>query len=282
MPIFVNSEVIPRELIREEERRLGELPEWRSEPDGLEKRMRLREAAEMCAINGVLLRQETDKDPRPIDADLVTQEVQKLQAANGCRVLFDDGPLRRQIEGQLRLQRTMRELTGPLEKPTDAEIARFYQAQRRNFQRPETILAAHIVKHIDETHSEEQARAGIQAALAELQRGEPFAEVAERHSDCKGNGGDLGWFERGTMVDEFDDVVFRMKPGERSAIFRTPFGFHIAEVRGRKPPGHQPLAEVKEDIARFLMAMLEREAMRQATEKLRQRAEIRRSSAETL
>ena len=97
--------------------------------------------------------------------------------------------------------------------------------------------AAHIVKHVDETHAEADARAGIEAALAALERGEPFAAVADRYSDCKGNGGDLGSFERGVMVEEFDNVVFAMKPGERSPIFRTPFGFHIAEVRSRQPGG---------------------------------------------
>lgn len=56
------------------------------------------------------------------------------------------------------------------------------------------------MKHVTEDQSAEQARAGIQAALAELERGDPFAEVAERHSDCKGNGGDLGQFPVGHMV----------------------------------------------------------------------------------
>ena len=94
------------------------------------------------------------------------------------------------------------------------------------------------MKHVDETHAEADARAGIEAALAALEGGEPFAAVADRYSDCPGNGGDLGSFERGVMVEEFDKVVFAMKPGERSPIFRTPFGFHIAEVRSRTTGRH--------------------------------------------
>jgi peptidyl-prolyl cis-trans isomerase C len=65
------------------------------------------------------------------------------------------------------------------------------------FPRPEIVNAAHIVKHVDELHWEADARAGTEAALAALERGEPFAAVADRYSDCKGNGGDLGSFERG-------------------------------------------------------------------------------------
>ena len=40
------------------------------------------------------------------------------------------GPLSRQIEGQLRLERTMRDLMGPLPQPTEDEIVRLYKAQR--------------------------------------------------------------------------------------------------------------------------------------------------------
>ena len=274
MPILVNGEIIPQELIREEERRLAGMAEWRVIPDALDKRMRLRETAEASVVDRVLLRQAADRDPRPVDPALVAEQVQRLTAAQSCRVLFDDGPLARQIEGQLRLQRTVRDLTGPLPQPTEEEIARLYKAQRQAFQRPEIVNAAHIVKDVDELHWEDEARAGIEAALAALERGEPFAQVADRYSDCKGNGGDLGSFERGAMVEEFEDVVFALKPGERSGIFRTPFGFHIAEVRSKTPgDGIAELSEARDTIEIFLMAFRKIEAERRAGERLRAQAE---------
>ena len=51
----------------------------------------------------------------------------------------------------------------------------------------------------------------------------PAASRPQRgtHPGFKGGGGDLGSFERGVMVEEFDNVVFAMKPGERSPIFRN-------------------------------------------------------------
>ena len=276
MPIQVNGESIPAELIREEERRLSQLPEWPDMPDGLDKTVRLRETAEWCAIDRILLRQEADKDPRPIDPALVAAHVERLVTSQSCRVLFDDAPLARQIEAQLRLQRTLHELMGPPPQPTDDEIARLYKSRRQSFERPETVRAAHIVKHVDETHPESEARAGIQAALAALESGQPFAAVADQYSDCKGNGGDLGAFARGVMVEEFDNVVFAMQPGQRSPIFRTPFGFHIAEVHARPPAGIASLREAQDTIRRILTAMREQEAARRVTEQLRARARIRR------
>jgi peptidyl-prolyl cis-trans isomerase C len=280
MPILINGEVVPTELIREQERGLAQLPEWQSIPDGLEKGMRLRQAAESYVIDRVLLRQAADKDPRPLDPALVAAQVQRLVTTQTCRVLFDPAPLSLRIEGQLRLERTLSDLIGPMSEPTEEEIVRLYQARRLDFERPEIVHAAHIVKHVDETHSEADARAGIEAALSALERGEPFGEVAERYSDCKGNGGDLGSFERGVMVEEFDNVVFAMEPGERSPIFRTPFGFHIAEVRSKQPGGGiAELREVEDTIRRFLRAMREQEAARAVAARLRAQARIRHVSA---
>ena len=86
MPILVNGEIIPPELIREEERRLAQLPEWQGIPDGLEKPAHLRQAAEWCVIDRILLRQEADKDSRPIDPALVAAHVERLVTAQSCRV----------------------------------------------------------------------------------------------------------------------------------------------------------------------------------------------------
>lgn len=279
MPILVNGEIVPPELLREEERRLGQLATWQDVPEGLEKTLRLRQSAECSVVDRVLLRQEADKDTRPIDPAVVAAHVQQLSAAQSCRSIFDTGPLYRQIEAHLRLERTMGDLIGALPQPAEAEIARFYNAQRAHFQRPDIVHAAHIVKHVDETHPEADARAGIEAALAALEGGEPFAAVADRYSDCTGNGGDLGSFERGVMVEAFDHVLFGMQPGERSPIFRTPFGFHIAEVRSRTTPGVADLREVRDTIRQFLLAMREQEAARRATERLRAQAQIRRISS---
>src|ERR1700723_1830376 len=105
MPILVNGEAIPPELIQREEQRLAQIGEWQALPDGLDKQMHLRQAAEACAIDRVLLRQEADKDRRPIDPALVTSQVEDLISRQSCRLFFDEGPLSKGIEGQLRLQR---------------------------------------------------------------------------------------------------------------------------------------------------------------------------------
>jgi parvulin-like peptidyl-prolyl isomerase len=63
-----------------------------------------------------------------------------------------------------------------------------------------------------------------------------FAQVAEEQStdqQTAPNGGDLGWFPPGVMVDEFDEVIFGLDVGEISEPFQTDFGWHIATVTDR-------------------------------------------------
>jgi peptidyl-prolyl cis-trans isomerase C len=280
MPFIINGELIADEPIRHEMQRLAQRPDWHPSRDEIENMMRLRQAAESSVIGQVLLRQAAEQDTRPLDADKVAQEIERQRALNGCRGAFDERPLRRQVEAHLRLERTVRDQIGEIPKPSPEDVRRFFDQERQNFCIAEKVHAAHIVKHINGAHSEAEARAAIQVALEEIERGEPFAVVADRHSDCKGNGGDLGTFQRGVMVEEFDNVVFSLKAGERSPIFRTPYGFHIAEVHAKIPAGLADFDDVREDIERVMNFAAQQQALQRAVEVLRARAAIRRISRE--
>jgi|SRR5688572_22525124 len=65
---------------------------------------------------------------------------------------------------------------------------------------------------------------------AELKGGADFAELAKANSADPGsgpNGGDLGWFEKGVMVPEFETAAFALEVGQTSDIVKTQFGYHI-------------------------------------------------------
>lgn len=200
-------------------------------------------------------------------------EVDRLKSQWGCRSSFDDSQLRQSVERGLRIQRTTTQMVAGAAKPTAQEIEAFYTVNRENFRNPELFHAAHIVKHVNEGQSVEQARAGIEAALTELERGEPFAAVAQRHSDCKDNGGDLGQFPAGHMVQEFD--ITSLEPGQRTGVFTTPFGFHIAELRARSAPRAATFEEVRADIERVMTVQNQHQAYMRGVGELRSRADIR-------
>ena len=135
--------------------------------------------------------------------------------------------------------------------------------------------AAHIVKNVDESHPEAAARAAIEEVRARLEAGAEFAEVADTYSDCPGSGGDLGYFPRDQMVDEFSDVVFALRIGQVSRVFRTPFGFHIAKLLDRRPAGLQPFEDVRARLEDQLHRMKQQRALEDFIERLKARAEIR-------
>ncbi|HSU30142.1 MAG TPA: peptidylprolyl isomerase [Bryobacteraceae bacterium] len=135
--------------------------------------------------------------------------------------------------------------------PTRKEIDYYYKTHRSRFFSPERIRVAHIVKNVDEWTSRDAARAVLEQAQDELMRGEGFDSVARRHSDC-GSNGELSWFSRGVMVEEFDEAAFCLEKGETSSIFETSFGFHIVRVLDKRPAGIAPLSEVYDEISALL------------------------------
>ncbi len=86
------------------------------------------------------------------------------------------------------------------------------------------VHARHILVETEEEAQEVRQR---------LLDGEDFAAVAEETSTdtaSAAEGGDLGWFGKGDMVPEFEEVAFSLPPGEISQPVKSQFGFHIIEV----------------------------------------------------
>jgi peptidyl-prolyl cis-trans isomerase C len=69
----------------------------------------------------------------------------------------------------------------------------------------------------------------------QIEAGADFAEMAAVHSICPSgqNGGELGEFQPGQMVKEFDEVVFGGEMGIVHGPIRTRFGFHLVEITSR-------------------------------------------------
>lgn len=225
-------------------------------PDVL--RARAAEWAEENLIESTLMKQAAAQEPSP------------GETPEGC---LPEEALR------MKLDRLVERITAPASPPRHKEVVAHYLKNKDSFQQPESVRAAHIVKNVDERTGEEEARAAIGKAEEELARGRAFAEVADEFSDCPGNGGDLGYFGPGQMVQAFEDVVFALEPGQVSGIFRSEFGFHIATVLAKKPAGIRRLEEVQDQIAELLLSEKKQKRLHQFVDNLRARAVIQRGEA---
>jgi peptidyl-prolyl cis-trans isomerase C/foldase protein PrsA len=281
MPWFVNGEVVDEEAVREEARRMR--PQYMdsvgADMDPIEAEMQLKEWARENVIERLLLRQTALGDIEPVPEDVVASglEAARNQAGGlvGCGSRNSDTEIREQVELEYRIQRLLSRVSDGLKQPSEKEIAAFYKKNKERFATPDLCRARHVVKNLSEETDEAAARAVVESARAEILAGAPFEAVADQHSDCGGNGGDLGWFPRGEMVEEFEEVVFNLPIGEVSDVFRTPFGFHVARVEGRKPAGVRPLPEVKEEIVEALLADKRQQALEAYLDRLRESADIK-------
>jgi hypothetical protein len=265
MMVIVNGERIPEEAIREEARairpRLQEAMEG-EDPHAIEQRVK--EWSRENVIERVLLRQAAWADPEPVPPAEIDAMLERARSEtpgqSGCIILAPDDAARRGLEEQIRMERLLAKASQRVKPPAFKEVAEHYRKHRDGFFTEEAIHARHIVKNVDDNRAEDAARQEIEAVAARLAAGESFEAVADEVSDCPGRGGDLGWFARGQMVEEFDAVVFGLEPGAVSPVFRTPFGFHIAKLEQRHPAGVPPLEEVRERIEQLLLAQRQQES----------------------
>jgi peptidyl-prolyl cis-trans isomerase D len=128
----------------------------------------------------------------------------------------------------------------PKEIPPDADLQNFYNENLKAlFSHPAQIHVRHILINLapDASAAEKAAaRAEAEDLMQKIKSGASFADLAKASSDdpgSKANGGDLGEVSRGELVPEFEDVAFKLKPGELG-LAQTKFGFHVIQVEDVK------------------------------------------------
>lgn len=145
----------------------------------------------------------------------------------------------------------------------EEDIAKFYEENQQYFQKPESAQASHIL-----VDGEEEA----EEILEEIKGDLSFEEAAGKYSKCpsKDNGGNLGEFQRGKMVPEFEEVAFSMEEGTISDPVKTQFGYHIIKLDYKKEAGTSPLEEVKGQIQQQLVMMKQQEKYLDKVEELKE------------
>ena len=134
---------------------------------------------------------------------------------------------------------------------TQDAIMQYYEEHKADFPSPEQVKASHILIKTEEdatAEAVENARQEAESILKQAQaEGADFADLAKKHSQDEGSasrGGDLGFFQKGQMVPEFEEASFALAPGEIGGPVKTQFGFHIIKVEEKKEAGVKRVEEI--------------------------------------
>ncbi len=201
------------------------------------------------------------------------------KAAKEQGVSFED--FKQNMKNQILTQMVIRNEVQPKIQITKEEEKKYYDAHQKDLEHPERVRLSELLVSTEKLEPGDQA--GLAAAqqkaqqlLEQVRGGAAFDEVAKKNSDgpTAAQGGDLGYFKRGTLAKELEDKTFAMKAGEMTDVVRTKQGFLILKVSEHEQAGVPALKDVEPEISDQLYLQKLQPALREYLTKLREDAYI--------
>ncbi|MDC0521266.1 SurA N-terminal domain-containing protein [Candidatus Marinimicrobia bacterium] len=128
-------------------------------------------------------------------------------------------------------------------RPTDQELSELYDENIEDYQQSEMRYMKYIKWPIVSS-SNDSLRTKLEAEnlMYRINQGESFSTIANMYTEDPSNnmdedapkGGDLGWFNKGIMISEFDKAAFEAKKGDLIGPVLTNFGYHIININDKK------------------------------------------------
>lgn len=140
---------------------------------------------------------------------------------------------------------------------TEGEVDNFLRTQETSAIGNDEYLIAHILvrvpEHID-TLQIEKRRQRAESALAKLNEGVEFAQIAAEYSDADDamRGGEMDWRPVAQMGPRFAELLTALQPGELTPIIQSPIGFHILKLLDRRAQ-QVPVVIVDQTHARHIL-----------------------------
>lgn len=196
----------------------------------------------------------TLEQARPLLASFLDARWQAEDEA-AAKDLFEKDPGPYRLPGVLHFSRALVEPPPVMEVELSRdEVERYYRSHVRDFSVEELVRVRHILISPSGPGSDADAaaRAKAEAILKRVRAGEDFAKLASEFSDdaaTREDGGDVGVFRRGQMLENFERAAFAMRLGDIAGPVRTDVGYHIMECLEHAPPVVHPIEEAYANVA---------------------------------
>ncbi|MGM0901066.1 MAG: peptidylprolyl isomerase [Bacillota bacterium] len=155
---------------------------------------------------------------------------------------ISEDDLKVDIENYFKLEK----LLEPRVEITEEELKTYFDENKESFDELEQVEASHILVEDEATATE---------VAEKLASGGDFDELAAEYSTDAANaesGGELGYFAKGDMVEEFENTAFSMEVGTISDPVKTDYGYHIIKVTDKKEAKEAVFEDHKEEINEIL------------------------------
>ncbi len=200
------------------------------------------------------------------------------KAAQSQGVSFEDFKqnMRTEIITQQVIQR---EVGGHINISKDEEQI-FYDQHKGELERPEAVKLSEILVSTDQAGDDAQKLAAAEAKandlLKQIRAGASFEDTAKKESQglSAAQGGELGYFERGKLAKQLEDITFAMKKDQVSDVIRTKQGFVILKVTDHVTAGVPPKSEIESRLQEAVYMQKLQPALREYLTKLREEAFI--------
>lgn len=285
MALVINGERIEDALIYQEAEQLKAMAtQGPNPPNCCERNEEFNEQARNNIIGRSLMIQEARRRPLEVTEAEIDQALETLGAQYGgldqFYRQFNIGPdqlpgIRENLRLEVIVGKHMEAEQGPPTTPDEATLRQFYHENLKDFMRPRSVRASHILKSLQHGEDRKVAYESLCAARLRLLAGESFEILCTEVSDRPEGAGDLGHFVRGDLVEEFEVVAFSMKPGEVSPVVATPFGYHVIKVFEERPEAPWPFEEIQQQVAERHQYLEKHRKLGLYIEKLKKSAEIR-------
>lgn len=208
------------------------------------------------------------------------EDLEKAATAQG--VSFED--FKQNMRNQIITQQVIGKEVGSRLNISKEDEQKFYDEHKNELDQPEQVRLSEILISTDKKPNDKRDEAQIvedaqkkaNSVLEEIKKGTKFEDVAKKNSEgpSAAQGGDLGYFKRGTLAKELEDKTFTMKTGDVSDVIRTKQGFIILKATDHTEAGIPPMNKIEPRIQDAVYMQKLQPALREYLTKLREDAFI--------
>lgn len=217
---------------------------------------------------GVAMREVALRQRKEFLESFVTEKLLLLEAeSRGFQHRADVEEQIRQSRDRILINRLVKEDVESKSEISDAEVKSYYEQHGDEFLSPHRLRASHILV---------RTREEAESLKDRIAKGEVFEEIAKKYSmdPTAAQGGDIGYFERGQLVPEIEEVAFALKENEVSGAVQSPFGFHLLKITGEAKPQVKELSAAEAEIRERLVVDKKTKLFDELSERLMRKSRL--------